>query len=39
MTECISFNRDPQDIPESRRKPILPGMSEGERVVVQQLQE
>jgi hypothetical protein len=30
--QCASFNRDSQDIPESRRKPILPGMSEEERV-------
>jgi hypothetical protein len=27
-----SFNRDSQDIPESRRKPILAGMSGEERV-------
>jgi hypothetical protein len=25
------FNRDPKDIPESRRQPTLPGMSGGER--------
>jgi len=26
------FNRDPQDIPENRRMPILSGMTGGERV-------
>ena len=37
MRECVkfeSFNRDSQDIPEIRRRPILPGMSGEERVAV-----
>ena len=32
--QFASFNRDSQDIPESRRKPILTGMSGEERVSV-----
>jgi hypothetical protein len=34
QNQCASFNRDSQDIPESRRQPILPGMSGEERVSV-----
>jgi len=30
--EPAQFNRDPEGIPESRRRPTLPGMSAGERV-------